>query len=66
MAITKDSERVRFSSTIKKDLYEKLQTYSELTDIPISKLLDRAVGQYFDEIKQQHQQGKNHAESSDN
>lgn len=58
MTIPKDSIRIKFASSLKRDLYKKLKDYSELTDIPISKVLDRAVGQFFDEIKNKHQQGK--------
>ena len=58
MSIPKNSERIKFASSLKKELYQKLKDYSELTDIPISKILDRCVSQYFDELKQKHQQGK--------
>lgn len=51
MNLPKDSERIRFSSTIKKALYKDLQAYSEKTDIPISRLLDRAIEQFFNNKK---------------
>ena len=35
--------RVRIGSPIDKELYEWLKSYSSKTDIPISKLLDRAI-----------------------
>ncbi|MCI1763629.1 ribbon-helix-helix domain-containing protein [Heyndrickxia oleronia] len=41
------NDRIRFSSTIKKELYEALQKHSEKTDVPITKLLDRAVEQFL-------------------
>ncbi len=43
MALKANSERVRFASTIKKDNKDNLDKLSSETDIPISKLLDRAV-----------------------
>jgi hypothetical protein len=36
-------KRASFGSTLKKDLYIDLQRLSETTDIPMTKLLDRAV-----------------------
>lgn len=54
--------RTQFSSTLKTELFEKLKSYSELTDIPISKILDRCVGNFFDELKQKHQQDKTSTE----
>lgn len=50
LTISKDSERLRISSTLRKDLYKGLQQYSSETDIPISKLLDRAIELYFKEV----------------
>lgn len=35
--------RTRISNAIETELYNKLKQYSDKTDIPISKLLDRAV-----------------------
>jgi predicted DNA-binding protein len=35
--------RTQFSSTLRNDLYESLQQLSKKTDVPLSKLLDRAV-----------------------
>lgn len=35
--------RTRISNAIDTELYEKLKAYSDETDIPVSKLLDRAI-----------------------
>ena len=43
MAIKENSDRARFSSTIDKDLKEKLGLLSKDTRIPVSKLLDEAI-----------------------
>lgn len=43
MALKTNSERVRFASTMKKDNKDNLDKLSANTDIPISKLLDRAI-----------------------
>ena len=43
MALKTNSERIRFASTIKKENKDNLDRLSLNTDIPISKLLDRAV-----------------------
>ena len=50
--------RIQFSSTLKIELFDKLKGYSELTDIPISKILDRCVGNFFDELMKKYQQNK--------
>lgn len=36
--------RTQFTSTLKKEHYEWLQEHSKQTGVPISKLLDKAVG----------------------
>lgn len=35
--------RVRFSTTLNKDVYENLREYAKTTMIPISKLMDVAI-----------------------
>jgi hypothetical protein len=47
----KKIERIKFASTLRKDLYEKLQKKSNETDIPLSKLFDRAVEYYLQKEK---------------
>lgn len=43
--------RTQFTSTLKNELFLELKEMSEQTDIPISKLLDRAVEQYLENKK---------------
>jgi hypothetical protein len=45
--IPESSKRVRFANSLNKDLYERLQEHSKSTNIPISKILDQAVEEYF-------------------
>lgn len=39
--------RVRFSTTLSKDVEKELKEYSKSTMIPISKILDAAIMQYI-------------------
>lgn len=39
--------RTQFTSTLRNDLYAELQEMSIKTDIPISRLLDRAVSNFM-------------------
>jgi len=39
--------RVHFTSTMKTELYERLQHYSKETHIPISRILDMAVESFL-------------------
>ena len=43
MALKENSSRVKIASTLKKENKENLDLLSSKTDIPISKLLDRAI-----------------------
>jgi len=43
MALKENSSRVKIASTLKKENKENLDSLSSETDIPISKLLDRAI-----------------------
>lgn len=43
MALKENSNRVKIASTLKKENKEKLDALSSETDIPISKLLDKAI-----------------------
>lgn len=43
MALKENSSRVKIASTLKKENKENLDVLSSETDIPISKLLDRAI-----------------------
>ena len=42
--------KVRFSSTLDKELNEKIKEYSRLTGVPISKILEFALKEYLDKI----------------
>jgi len=39
----KKEDRIKFASTVKKELYDNLIKISEDTKIPISKLIDEAI-----------------------
>lgn len=39
--------RTRFSSTLENDVYKMLKDYSAKSDIPITKILDKAVLMYI-------------------
>lgn len=43
MALKENSNRVKIASTLKKENKDNLDSLSYQTDIPISKLLDRAI-----------------------
>ena len=43
--------RIRFSSTVDKDLADQLKTLSAKTDIPQSKLVDRAIQDLLNKYK---------------
>lgn len=45
--------RVRFSTTLDKEVECKLKDYSKQTMIPISKLLDFIISKHIDESKKQ-------------
>lgn len=43
--------RTRISSTLDNDIYRRLKEYSDKSDIPITKILDKAVVMYLDSTK---------------
>lgn len=43
--------RIAISNAIDRELYTKLKAYSEETSIPMSKLLDKAIALYLENIK---------------
>lgn len=43
--------RIAISNAVDKKLYEELKAYSEESGIPISKLLDKAIAAYLENIK---------------
>lgn len=43
--------RTRFSSTLDNEIYKRLKNYSDKSDIPITKILDRSISMYLDGIK---------------
>lgn len=43
MALKENSSRVKIASTLKKENKDNLDALSAKTDVPISKLLDRAI-----------------------
>lgn len=45
--------RTRISSTLDNEIYKKLKQYSDKSDIPISKILDRSVMMYLKNISKQ-------------
>ena len=42
--------RTRISSTLNNEIYKRLKEYSDKSDIPITKILDKAVAMYLDSI----------------
>lgn len=46
--------RVRFSTTLDKNVEKKLKEYSKQTMIPISKIIDNALIAYFSKNPNQH------------
>lgn len=45
--------RTRISSTLDNEIYKKLKQYSDKSDIPISKILDRSVMMYLESVSRQ-------------
>lgn len=43
--------RTRISSTLDNDIYRRLKEYSDKTDIPITKILDKSIAMYLDSVK---------------
>lgn len=43
--------RTAISTAIDKELWVKLKTYSEKTDIPASKLLDKAIAAFLESLE---------------
>lgn len=43
--------RTAISTAIDNELYKRLKAYSEETSIPISKLIDKAIAMYLENIK---------------
>lgn len=44
--------RVRFSTTLDIDIEKRLKEYSKQTLIPISKIVDKALAMYLENVKQ--------------
>ena len=44
--------RIRFSTTLDKDIERKLKEYSKQSMIPISKLVDTAIARFIESQKQ--------------
>lgn len=44
--------RVRFSTTLDIDIEKRLKEYSKQTSIPISKIVDKALAMYLENVKQ--------------
>ena len=42
--------KVRFSSTLDKDINERLKAYSDMTGIPISRIISFALKEYLDKV----------------
>ena len=42
--------KIRFSTTLDKDINEKMKAYSEKTGIPISKIIGFALQEYLDKV----------------
>lgn len=51
MAIDGLKNRVRFSTTLTPETEKALKEYSVRTDVPISKIVDKAIAQYIEESK---------------
>lgn len=43
--------RIRISTTFDNEVYKRLKEYSDKTSIPITKILDKAVMMYLDNVK---------------
>lgn len=44
--------RTRFSSTLDNDIYRRLKKYVDKSDIPMTKILDKAVTMYLNSVKE--------------
>ena len=44
------TNRVAIGNAIDKDLYNRLKAYSQETDIPFSRLLDRAIRMFLESV----------------
>ena len=42
--------KIRFSTTLDKDINVKLKAYSDMTGIPISKIIGFALQEYLDKV----------------
>lgn len=51
MGNPKLKNRVVPNSAVNKELYEKLKSYSKETDIPISRLLDKAIKLFLESVE---------------
>ena len=43
--------RIRISSTLDKEIYQKLKEYANETDIPVTRILDRAIVLYLESVE---------------
>ncbi len=43
--------RTRISSTLDNEIYKRLKEYSDKSDIPITKILDRSITMYLNSVK---------------
>ena len=43
--------RIAISTSVSKELYAKLKSYSDETGIPISKMFDKAIAMYLESVK---------------
>lgn len=48
VAIKVLKNRKQFTSTLRNDLFNKLREHSDKTDIPLTKILDRAIEEYLE------------------
>lgn len=42
--------RTRFSTTLDNEIYKKLKEYSGKTDVPITKVMDKAIAMYLQSV----------------
>ena len=42
--------RTRFSTTLDNEIYKQLKEYSSKTDIPLTKIMDKAVTMYLQSV----------------
>ena len=42
--------KVRFSSTLDKDINEKLKQYSQVSGVPVSRIIHFALQEYLDKV----------------